>query len=330
MKLATFKSDSPDGELFVVSSDLNVAASAKDIVLNMQSALDNWRYHVADLVQLYQDLNNGLVSGIQLDKFSCDCPLPRVSPSIAAEDNSISWLGLNSHYSIAELVHRPVLYNAADDVFLSPYDAIDVQHAGSGVDFGAQVAIITGDVPMRVTAQSASDYVRLVMLGNGVSFHDSIPLAMSKKTGQVNSNRSVAFSPVAVTPDELGLAWSDQQIHLPLCSFINGELFGQANAGLDLIFNFSELIALASESFPIRAGTIFSSGVATREYHEQGSSCLSEIRQLEKNKFGKMKTPLLGVGDQVIIEMYDHQGQSIFGAINQTIRPYQQNADGLN
>jgi fumarylacetoacetate (FAA) hydrolase len=217
----------------------------------------------------------------------------------------------------------PLMYQGGSDSFIGPNDAIEMADEAWGIDLEAEVAVVTSDVPMGATPEIAAQHIELVMLVNDVSLRNLIPNELAKGFGFFQSKPASAFSPVAVTPDELGTAWKDGKVHLPLISHINGTLFGKPNAGVDMTFNFPQLIAHAAKTRHLGAGTIIGSGtVANKNTDETGSSCLAEKRSLEMIATGAAKTPFLKFGDVVRIEMLDEKGQSIFGAIEQKVVQY--------
>ncbi|MDF1655716.1 MAG: fumarylacetoacetate hydrolase family protein [Coxiellaceae bacterium] len=326
MKLATLKTKSRDGQLIIVSHDNQMAVSAHDIALTMQQALDNWQESEPLLVKKYAALNNGdCDDAFAFDQTQCHSPLPR----------AYQWADGSAYVNHVELVrkargaempenfwHDPLMYQGGSDNFIAPNDPIQIADTAWGIDFEAEIAVITRDVPMGVSAEDADDYISLVMLVNDVSLRGLIPNELSKGFGFFQSKPSSAFSPLAVTANELGSAWKDSKLHLPLCSTLNGELFGQPNAGVDMTFNFAQLIAHAAKSRPLCAGTIIGSGTISNTDRSSGSSCLAEKRTLEKIADGEPKTPFMQFGDSIRIEMFDADGKSIFGTIDQTVEQY--------
>jgi fumarylacetoacetate (FAA) hydrolase len=223
-----------------------------------------------------------------------------------------------------ELYKEPMLYQGGSDYFLGPNDDIEAISESHGIDLEAEVAVITDDVPMAITADEARKYIKLILLLNDVSLRNLIPQELAKGFGFFVSKPPTAFSPVAVTPDELGDAWDGGKVSLPIISYINGKLFGKPNAGVDLYFDFPTLISYAASTRPLRAGTIVGSGTVSNRDLSTGSSCIQEKRMLEKIEFGEMRTPHLKFGDQVRIEMLNAKGESIFGAIDQKVVRYPQ------
>ena len=217
----------------------------------------------------------------------------------------------------------PLMYQAVSDGFLAPTEPIRVASEEYGIDFESEVGVVVDDVPMGVTPAEAVKHIKLILLINDVSLRNLIPEELGKGFGFLQSKPRSALSPVAVTPDELGDAWNDGKLHLPLVTHLNGKLFGQPNAGVDMQFNFPQLIAHAAKTRPLAAGTIVGSGTIANHDETKGSSCLAEKRVLEIIKEGKPKTPFMKFGDRVRIEMFDTNGASIFGAIDQVVEKYQ-------
>ena len=224
----------------------------------------------------------------------------------------------------------PLMYQGGSDSFLAPRDNIVMpQDEGFGIDFEAEVAVITGDVPMGVSAEDALNYINLVMIVNDVSLRGLIPGELAKGFGFFQSKPSSAFSPVCVTPEQLGDAWVDGKLHLPLNSKYNNELFGKPEAGIDMTFNFGQLVAHAARTRPLCAGTVIGSGTVSNKLNDGpgkpvseggvGYSCIAEIRMIETIENGKPTTPFMSFGDTIEMEMFDKEGQSIFGQINQTV-----------
>jgi fumarylacetoacetate (FAA) hydrolase len=220
--------------------------------------------------------------------------------------------------------HDPLMYQGGADSFIPPHAPIQMADEAWGIDLEAEIAVITDDVPMGATAAQAAEHIQLLMLVNDVSLRNLIPGELAKGFGFYQSKPSSSFSPVAVTPDELGESWKDGKVHRPLVSHINGALFGQPHAGTDMTFNFPILVAHAAKTRPLGAGTIIGSGTVSNYDRSAGSSCLAEKRMLEIIEQGEAKTPFLKFGDRVRIEMFDAAGQSIFGAIDQAVERYEQ------
>lgn len=321
MKLASLK-DGRDGRLIVVSDDLTLAAEAGT---TMQEALDDWDFEEARLRDLHAKLGTNEAQSFAFDPRACASPLPR----------AYQWADGSAYVNHVELVRKargaemppsfwtdPLIYQGGSDSFLSPYDDIQFETDSWGIDFEGEVAVITGDVPMGTPADKAGEYIRLVMLVNDVTLRLIAQNELAKGFGFFQSKPSSAFSPLAVTPDTLGDAWRDNKLHLPLNVYWNGTLFGQPNAGVDMVFDFGQLIAHAAKTRPLVAGTIIGSGTVSNKDRSLGHCCIVEKRMLEKVNEGESKTPFMKYGDTVKIEMNDAQGKTIFGAIEQKVSPY--------
>ncbi len=323
MKLATLKSNSRDGELIVVNSELSLATNVTDIAPNLQFALENWGDVCSALEERYQQLNQGeKSSNFNFDSNMCHSPLPR----------AYQWADGSAYVNHVELVRKargaempdnfwtdPLMYQGGSDSFIGPNDDILVASEDYGIDFEAEIAIITDDVPMGVSVDKAPQHIRLLMLVNDVSLRSLIPNEIGKGFGFFHSKPSSSFSPVAITPDELGSYWQDTRVHLPLTSNLNNEVFGNPFAGDDMIFNFATLIAHAAKTRTLAAGTIIGSGTVSNTDRSRGSSCLAEKRMLEIIDDGKPHTPFMSFGDSIRIEMFDENGGSLFGAISQKV-----------
>lgn len=336
MKLATYRDGSRDGQLVVVSRDLKRAVTVPEIAPTMQYALDNWKQVEAKLRECYVALNSGKCSDdFAFHQDQCESPLPR----------AYQWADGSAYVNHVELVRKarnaempasfwedPLMYQGGSDSFLGPRDNIEMPSDEWGIDFEGEIAIVTGDVPMAVKPHQADKYIRLIMLVNDVSLRGLIPGELAKGFGFFQSKPSSAFSPVAVTPDELGDSWKDSKLHLPLRSTYNGELFGEPNAGVDMTFNFARLIAHAATSRPLAAGSIIGSGtVSNKQGTDHGSaiaeggvgySCIAEVRMIETIRDGKPSTQFMQYGDTIHMEMLDAKGQSIFGSIEQKVVRY--------
>ncbi len=328
MKLASLKRGGRDGALVVVSSDLRRAIKCMDIAPSLQKALDDWSTSAPKLSVLYKQLNGGTLEGeaFKLDPQALASPLPR----------AYAWLDGTTYTNHVQRVRKsrgqempenfkdePMMYQGGSDGFLGPCDDMPFVHADNwGVDFEGEVSVITDDVPMGVTAENAAKHIKLIMLCNDISLRNLAPGEVAKGLGFVQCKPPSAFSPVAVTPEELGKYWDDGKLHLPLRCFLNGELFGEPNAGEGTAFNFAELIAHAARTRPLGAGTIIGSGAVSNKAPEVGFACIAEKRIVEQEKDGKITTPFLKSGDVVKIEMLDNYHNSVFGAIEQTARPY--------
>lgn len=323
MKLASMKGGR-DGRLAVVSRDLSRAVSASDIAPTLQAALDDWDKAAPRLAALYEALNAGEVKGsFPFDAKDCASPLPR----------AYQWADGSAYVTHVELVRRargaempqsfwtdPLMYQGGSDSFIGPTDPILAADEAWGIDLEGEVAVITGDVPYGCRAEDANQHIRLAMLVNDVSLRNLIPAELAKGFGFFQSKPASAFSPVAVTPDELGPAWQGGRVHRPLEVAINGEAFGAPDAGTDMVFNFPQLIAHAAKTRALAAGTIVGSGTVSNRDRAAGSACIAERRMLEQIENGVASTPFLKFGDRVRIEMKDVGGHSIFGAIDQHVR----------
>tara|TARA_R110000868_G_scaffold53661_6_gene168118 strand:+ start:900 stop:1901 length:1002 start_codon:yes stop_codon:yes gene_type:complete len=323
MKLATIKNNSRDGKLVVVSKDLSLAVEVPEIAPTLQAALDHWDKCEPKLKAIYDQLNQGEMKyTIAFDQLDIASPLPR----------AYQWADGSAYVNHIELVrkargaempenfwHDPLMYQGGSDTFLGPQDAIPLKDEKWGLDFEAEVAIITKDVPLGVTTEDAKQSICLIMLVNDVSLRNLIPNELAKGFGFFNSKPSTAFSPVAITPDELGEAWDGCKVNLPLVTTLNGKLFGEPDAGVDMTFDFPTLIAHAAKSRALAAGTIIGSGTVSNYDRSKGSSCLAEVRMLEILENGKPITPFMKENDHVRIEMLDKNQQSLFGAIDQSV-----------
>jgi fumarylacetoacetate (FAA) hydrolase len=321
MKLASLK-DGRDGKLVIVSNDLKKYVSADGICRTMQAALDDWAHVAPQLNTRAEQLEKGETQGKPFDAALCASPLPR----------AYQWADGSAYVNHVELVRKargaempesfwtdPLMYQGGSDTFLGPHDAIRFPTAEWGIDFEAEVAVITDDVPMGTTAEKAGDYIRLILLVNDVTLRYLAQAELGKGFGFFQSKPSSAFSPVAVTPDELGDAWKDGMVHLPIITEWNNRPFGHPHAATDMIFNFPQLIAHAAKTRDLCAGTIIGSGTVSNKDRSKGHSCIVEKRMLEKIEHGESKTPFMAFGDTVRIEMFDKDGHSIFGAIHQKV-----------
>jgi len=332
MKLASLKAGR-DGKLVVVSQDLTRMTSAVGIAATMQAAIDDWDAIFPRLRALYESLNSGAVEGEAFNQADCASPLPR----------AYQWADGSAYVNHVELVRKargaempasfwtdPLMYQGGSDTFLGPRDDIVFPTTdGWGVDFEAEVAVITDDVPLGTSADDAGSHIKLVMLVNDVSLRGLIPAELGKGFGFFQSKPSSAFSPVCVTPDELGAAWADTVLSMPLVSTYNGETFGKPDAGTDMTFNFSKLISHAAKTRALGAGAVVGSGTVSNKLDGGagkpiaeggvGYSCIAEIRMIETIESGAPKTNFMAFGDTISIEMFDGEGASIFGRIEQTV-----------
>lgn len=331
MKLATLRDGSRDGRLAVVARDLSRCVAVPEIARSLQHALDDWNRTLPALVAISDAINaSQLPDAVTFDTAEVLAPLPR----------AYQWVDGSAYVNHVELVRRargatmppefwtdPLMYQGASDHMLGACEDVAVAEEAFGIDFEAEVAVITDDVPMGTTAADAGRHIRLVMLANDVSLRNLIPAELAKGFGFLQSKPASSFSPVAVTPDELGDAWRDSKAHLPLVSRLNGALFGHPNAGVDMTFSFAQLIAHVAKTRDLVAGSIVGSGtVSNKEAGGPGRpaaqggigySCIAEQRTVETIDSGKPATPFLAFGDRVRIEMLDAAGRSIFGAIDQ-------------
>lgn len=316
MKLASLTGGGRDGTLVVVDSTLSRCRPVPDIAPTLQAALENWAEVRPALAAVSLD------DGAPFDPAACGSPLPR----------AYQWLDGSAYLNHVELVrkargaemppsflHDPLMYQGGSDGFLGPRDPIPAATEDWGIDFEGEVAVITDDVPMGIDAESARAHILLVMLVNDVSLRKLIPNELAKGFGFLVGKPASAFSPVAVTPDMLGPAWDGGRLHRELLVTLNGRQVGRANAGVDCQFDFGQLIAHAATTRDLAAGTIIGSGTVSNRERAAGYSCLAEIRMIETIEQGAPRTPFMGFGDRVRIDMIDDEGASIFGAIDQEV-----------
>tara|TARA_R110002126_G_scaffold13118_4_gene56957 strand:+ start:103908 stop:104918 length:1011 start_codon:yes stop_codon:yes gene_type:complete len=325
MKLASYKSGR-DGQLYIVSNDLTKAVSAAAIAPTMQAALDEWDLYAPKLAALHKDLETGSAQNIEsFDQSKCASPLPRAY-QVADGSAYLNHVELVRKARGAEMPESfltdPLMYQGVSDIILDPTQDIEVISEDFGIDFEGEIAIITTDVPMGVSAEDAPQYIALVMTMNDVSLRNLIPNELGKGFGFFNAKPPSAFSPAAVTPDSLGDAWDGRKFTTKLISTLNGTQCGEPNCGVEMQFDFGELIAHAAKTRPLGAGAIIGSGTISNSDRQVGYSCLAEIRMIEKIESGEFKTPFMKFGDNVKIEAKDANGQSIFGTIEQKIVPY--------
>jgi fumarylacetoacetate (FAA) hydrolase len=326
MKLATLRDGGRDGTLIVVSRDLQTAVRAPGIAATLQDALENWGETEEPLRRLYESLEEGHAEGaFDVDIADLASPLPR----------AYQFLDGSAYLPHVERVRRargaemppsfltdPLMYQAVSDGFLPPAGTIPVASEDYGIDFEAEVGVITGDVPMGASPDDCERHIRLICLINDVSLRNLIPAELGKGFGFVQSKPRSALSPVAVTPDELGDAWRAGKVRRPLVTHYNGELFGQPDCGVDMQFSFPELVAHAAHTRPLAAGTLIGSGTIANQDESKGASCLAERRMLEIIASGTASTAFMSFGDTVRIEMLDDAGHSIFGAIEHIVSRY--------
>jgi fumarylacetoacetate (FAA) hydrolase len=330
------KDGTRDGKLVIVSRDLTRYTDASFLARTLQAALDDWQRLSSHLAALAESLEHGAVPSARFHEHDAHSPLPR----------AYQWADGSAYVNHVELVRKargaempasfwtdPLIYQGGSDSFLGPRDPISADEAW-GIDMEAEIAVIVGDVPAGADAQTAREAIRLVMLVNDVSLRNLIPAELAKGFGFFQSKPSSAFSPVAVTPDELDGAWDGGRLHLPLVVDLNGKPLGRANAGIDMTFDFPTLIAHAAKTRPLAAGSIIGSGTVSNKLDGGpgkpvaeggvGYSCIAEIRTIETIASGAPKTPFLRHGDKVRIEMKGKAGHSIFGAIEQTVERFPQ------
>ncbi len=334
MKLATLRNGTCDGQLVVVSRDLARCVAVPEIARTLQAALDDWDKVAPALSAIFAELTAGRLSDAErFDPRSAMAPLPR----------AYQWVDGSAYVNHVALVRRargapmppefwtdPLMYQGASDNMLGAGDDIVLADEAWGIDFEAEVAVIIGNVPLGTPAPDALRHIRLLMLANDVSLRNLIPAELAKGFGFLQSKPASSFSPVAATPDELGAAWHDGKVHLPLVSHLNGALFGRPNAGVDMTFDFPTLIAHAAKTRELEAGTIVGSGtVSNTEAGGPGRpaaaggvgySCIAEQRMVETILTGVATTPFMRFGDRIRIEMVDAEGRSVFGAIDQAVR----------
>lgn len=333
MKLASLKRGGRDGTLIVVSKDLTRAVKCMDIAPTMQKALDDWQHAKPKLEVLYRQLSEGANVGdvFPFNPKDVASPLPRAYQFLdgSAYVNHVELVRKSRGVEMPESFWTdPLMYQGCSDSFHAPTD--DMPYANSedwGADFEGEVAVVTGDVPMGVKAEDAGKYIRLVMLCNDISLRLLAMPELKKGFGFVQCKPTSAFSPVAVSVEELGQYWRDGRLQLPLRCFLNDKLFGQPHAGTDMVFNFPELVAHAAKTRRLEAGTIIGSGTVSNKDRTVGSSCIVERRTIETIDNGEATTPFLRSGDMVKIEMLDDYHNSIFGAIEQTVVPYKRQTE---
>jgi fumarylacetoacetate (FAA) hydrolase len=339
MKLATLRErrgKSRDGRLVVVSKDLTRCTDAHRIAPTLQAALDDWTHIAPQLALLAESLENHAVPEERFHEHEAMSPLPR----------AYQWADASGYLNHVELVRKargaeltdemrssPIMYQGGSDSFLGPREPIRHAEETYGIDFEAEVAVITDDVPMGISTENAGAHIKLLMLVNDVSLRNLIPPELAKGFGFFQSKPSSAFSPVAITPDELGEAWDGRKVNLPLYVDINGKPFGKANAAVDMDFDFPAMIAHAAKTRPLIAGTIVGAGTVSNRGADGGPgkpiseggvgySCIAEQRMVETILAGKVATPFMKFGDTVRIEMKDDHHHTIFGAIEQTVEQY--------
>lgn len=323
MKLASLKAGGRDGSLIVVNRELTHYVPAHGVAATLQQALDDWSNAAPRLNALYEALSAGGAAEAQpLNPEALAAPLPRAFEFLdgSAYLPHVERVRRARNAEVPEsFYHDPLMYQATSAGFLGPRDPVFAASEEHGIDFEAEVLVVTDDVPMGVSAADAAGHIQLLGLVNDVSLRNLIPPELAKGFGFLQSKPRSALSPVLVTPDELGAAWRDSTVHLPLRSILNGQLFGEPEAGDDMQFNFAQLIAHAARTRPLAAGTLVGSGTVANQDVSLGASCLAEKRMLEIIADGKPTTPFMRFGDTIRIEMLDEHGHSIFGAIKQVI-----------
>ena len=324
MKVASLK-HGRDGQLVLVSRDLTRYCEAGDIAPTLQAALDDWARLEPALADRAAALEAGLVNSRDFDPAACDAPLPR----------AYHWADGSAYVTHVELVRKargaelpqsfwedPLVYMGASDAFIGARDPIPVEDEAWGIDFEAEVVVVTDDVPAGVTAEQAVSHIKLIGLVNDVSLRNLIPGELAKQFGFYQSKPWTSFTPVLATPEELGRAWDGRRLHLPLRAVLNGRQVGAPNAGVDMTFDFPTLIAHCAKSRALVAGTVIGSGTVSNVGSKDGSCCLAEVRCLETIAEGEAKTPFMQFGDRIEIFMLDGDGNTVFGSIDQRVERY--------
>ena len=325
MKLATLKDGSRDGHLAVVSRDLSTAHFATGIATRLQQVLDDWNFVSPQLEDLYATLNGGKARhAFAFDPRQCMAPLPR----------ACQWVDASAYLNHVELVRRargaslpdsfhtdPLMYQGGSDDFIGPTDDARFADEAWGIDFEAEIAVVTGDLPMGTTPEAALEGIRLLMLVNDWTLRHLVPAELAKGFGFLQSKPATAFGPVAVTPDELGTAWQGGRVHLPLVSTWNGREVGRCDAGPEMSFHFGQLVAHLARTRRVRAGSIVGSGTVSNQAGSQGWGCIAEVRAVETIEHGEPRTDFMKFGDSIRIEMPGIDGSSVFGAIEQKVAP---------
>jgi len=336
MKLATLKKGGRDGTLVVVDRTMTQCHAVPSIARTLQAALDDWDRCEPQLLQIYEALNSGSIpTADPFDPLQCHSPLPR----------AYQWADGSAYVNHVELVRRargaelppefwtdPLMYQGGSDSFAAPNDPMYALSEDWGIDLEAEIAVVTGDIKMGATAEQCASSIRLLMLVNDVSLRNLVAAELAKGFGFLQSKLACAFSPVAITPDELGEDWRDGRVHRPMTVHLNGRLFGCPDAGLDMTFSFPQLLAHVSKTREMEAGSIVGSGtVSNKQGGLHGSSvanggvgycCLAEVRMYETIETGNPQTSFLKFGDTVRIEMLDREGLSLFGTIEQQVQRY--------
>lgn len=327
MKLSSLKNGSADGQLMVVSRNLEQMIAVPEIAPTLQYAIEHWHELNEKLEVIYQKLNaKQITNTIPFDAKKLHSPLPR----------SYQWADGSAYLNHVQLVRKargaempkefltdPLMYQGGSDEFLGPQDDIPVVSESYGIDFETEVAVITDRVAMASSAKNCQSKILLFMLVNDVTLRELIPQELAKGFGFFHGKPASSFSPVAITPDEFGNAWDGERLHLPVYTYLNNKLFGKPNAGIGMHFSFPELIAHAAKTRNLTAGTIIGSGTVSNDDPQVGSSCIVEKRVIEIIENGKPSSPYMKFGDSVKIEMLDEHGENLFGSINQKVVPYQ-------
>lgn len=323
MKLGSLKNSKKlDGELVVVSRDNRSAVHAWEVVPSLREALEQWAEVEPQLQQIYADLNAGnRKDAFLVDENDFHSPLPR----------TFSWSDGSAYIQHVKLVRRarnaplpetlttvPLMYQGGGDAFLAPTEDIEQIDFKYGTDFEGEVGVITDFIPMQTSASEALKHIKLLVLINDVTLRGLIPDELANGFGFYQSKPASSFAPFAITPDELGEAWQNGRVHLPLLVDYNGKFFGKANAG-EMHFHFGDLLAHATKTRSLCAGAIMGSGTVSSEDESVGSSCLVEQRMIEKIKTGEFKTPFMSEDETVEIKMLDHRGNNLFGTIYQRV-----------
>jgi len=331
VKLATLRDGARDGHLVVVSRDLTRMRAVPDVAKTLQAALDDWKTVARSLNVHYEELNAGRGHFVAFDPANCAAPLPR----------AYQWLDASSYLNHVELVRRargadtpasfytdPLMYQGASDDFIGPCESITASGEEMGIDLEAEVAVVTDDVPAGIDPTAALEHIVLIALVNDVTLRNLVPTEIAKGFGFLQSKPASAFSPVFVTPDELGASWRGGKVHLQLEVSVNGEWLGAPNAGEDMQFDFGQLVAHAARTRRLMAGTVVGSGTVSNRDERAGVCCLAEKRVREQLRDGQIQTPFLRANDQIRISMRDREGHDIFGAIDQRVEIFQSRSQG--
>lgn len=327
MKLASIDNNTRDGELVVVNKELTKAIRVPEIASTMQNAIDNWTITASKLQNIYEQLNSD-----KLIENTFDFTTARV---LAPIPRAYHWADGSAYVTHVELVRKarnaelpesfwtdPLMYMGASDAFIGANDDIEIEDEEWGIDFESEVAVITDDVPAGVSPTEALNHIKFVTIINDVSLRNLIPNELSKQFGFYQSKPWTSFAPVIVSVDELKNEFIDGKLNLPLISTLNGKVIGTPNAGIDMTFNFGQLISHAAKTRSLMAGTVIGSGTVANQGSPTGSSCIAEVRCLEVIKDGKPSTPFMKFGDRIEIEMKNEFGDSLFGKINQKVKKY--------